>query len=138
MGKLIYVASPLTHPDPAVRQLRYEQVRDYVGKKYEEGSQNMYYSPILYSHELGELFNLPHTADFWENMDFLMLDKADELEVLGLDGWAESVGDNGETNRWHEKEGATHKLIFLNDDSSIYFCNILKKFERIFVESLVM
>jgi len=111
MGKLIYVASPLTHPDPAVRQLRFEQVRDYVGKKYEEGSQNMYYSPIMYSHEIGQLFDLPHTADFWENMDFLMLDKSDELEILTLEGWEESTGVQGEIKRWYEQSGYRYHLL---------------------------
>jgi len=107
MGKLVYVASPLTHPDPAVRQQRFEAVRDYIGKKYEEGSQDMYYSPILYSHEIGQLFNLPHLAKFWENMDFLMVDKSDEFEILALDGWEESTGVRGETDRWlsGKKEG---------------------------------
>ena len=103
MGKLIYVASPLTHPDPEVREKRYELVRDYIGKKYEEGSQDMYYSPILYSHEIGKRFKLPHTAEFWLNIDFLMLDKSDKFEVLMIDGWEESTGVQGEIKKWNEK-----------------------------------
>ncbi len=111
MGKLIYVASPLTHPDLAVRERRYELVRDYVGKKYEEGSQDMYFSPILYSHEIGKLFDLPHDAAFWRNMDTLMIDKADKFEVLMIDGWEESVGVQGEIKYWNDKVLNTERLV---------------------------
>lgn len=125
MGKLIYVASPLTHPDPIIREKRYEAVRDYVGRKFEEGSQDMYYSPILYCHEIGKLFKLPHDAAFWKNMDTLMMNKADKFEVLMLDGWEESVGVQEEIKYWNDQ------MVGLNPLSGFPFLNHAKLIEYI-------
>ena len=115
MGKLIYVASPLTHPDPAVRQRRFETVQDYVGRKFAEGSQDMYFSPIMYSHEIGKHFNLPHDAEFWKNMDHLMLSRCDKLEVLKIEGWEKSVGVRMEMDYWESLPGQRPISFIFND-----------------------
>ena len=125
-NKLVYVASPLSHTDPEVRERRYELVRDYIGRQYEEGSQDMYYSPIMYCHEIGKLFKLPHDAAFWKNMDHLMLEKADKLEILMLDGWEESIGVKGEIEHWEN---------FLNRKTkAIIGTMILMMFRRILID----
>ena len=115
-NKLVYVASPLTHSDPAIRQKRFEAVRDYIGKKYKEGNQNMHFSPILYSYEIGQLFTLPHTANFWENIDHVILSKCDKLEILTIEGWDTSVGVQMEMAYWNTLPGQ-RPIFYVPSDS---------------------
>ena len=91
---MIYIASPYTHADPAVRQQRFENVCHYVAKRMLEGA--IVYSPIAHSHPITERFNLPVTWDFWAHFDRCMIQKSDGLEVLMLDGWIRSKGVNAE------------------------------------------
>ena len=59
---VIYIASLYTHPDPAVRQRRFEDVCHYVAERMLRGA--VVYCPIAHSHPITERFNLPVTWDF--------------------------------------------------------------------------
>ena len=91
---MIYIASPYTHPDPAVRQRRYEEVAAYAARCIATGE--IVFSPIAYGHPLAALEDLPTSAGFWEKFNHGVLRRADRLRVLKMRGWYESVGVNRE------------------------------------------
>ncbi len=86
---MIYLASPYSHPDPAVRATRYQQACWHAVRLMREG--RLVYSPIVHSHPLGEL-GLPSDWPFWAEHNRDMLGVSSRLVVLALDGWDESVG----------------------------------------------
>lgn len=90
---MIYLANPDSHPDPAVRQARYEAVCRAAAKLIRLGY--VVFSPI--AHSLGMArHGLPVDWEFWERHDRRFLDACDESWVLRLDGWQESRGVQAE------------------------------------------
>lgn len=90
---MIYLATPFSDPDPAVRQLRYDQALDFVAHSFRKGY-NLY-SPIVYGFAIAKLIG---TGDwsFWEQFDLDTLSRCDELWVLKLPGWERSRGVRAE------------------------------------------
>lgn len=86
---MIYLASPYSHPDPAVRQQRFRAACRAIANMLRAGE--VVFSPIVHSHPLVE-FALPTAWSFWERIDRAHLERCDEVAVLMLDGWQESVG----------------------------------------------
>ena len=89
MPKVIYLASPYSHPDADVRKYRYEQARDatiwLINKGYRV------FSPIVYSHQLA-LAGLASDWQFWSAFDLAMIDRCDVLWILDIDGRQQSIG----------------------------------------------
>jgi hypothetical protein len=90
---MIYLASPYSHPDPAVREQRFRDACRAAVTLMRKG--RFIFSPIAHSHSLAE-FGLPGDWDFWERIDREHLWRCDRLVVLMLDGWRESVGVQAE------------------------------------------
>jgi len=90
MSGYIYLASPYTHPDPAVREERFRAVCRAAARMMREGL--AVFSPVAHSHpveiESGEV----QSGSFWKKQDVPLLRHADALYVLMLDGWGESSG----------------------------------------------
>ena len=86
---MIYVASPYSHPDRAVRTSRYDAARRHTARLACEG--RLVYSPIVHSHPLAEL-GLPGDWKFWAKHSRHMLAACREVIVLALPGWQESRG----------------------------------------------
>lgn len=86
---MIYLASPYSHPDPAIRTTRFRQVCWHAVRLMREGA--LVYSPIVHSHPLAEL-GLPGDWPFWVEHNRAMLERSDVLAVLQLPGWEESRG----------------------------------------------
>jgi len=86
---VIYLASPYSHSDPAVREQRFRDVCRGAAVLMRAG--HAVFSPIAHSHPLVE-HGLPTGWSFWERYDREHLDRCDEVVVLMLDGWEESVG----------------------------------------------
>ncbi len=90
--KLVYLASPYSHPDPFIRAERYGQVVLAAASMMAQGY--VVFSPIAHSHHVGAY--LPDgTAmdhDFWMRQDLPILDRCDLLAVLMLPGWDQSRG----------------------------------------------
>ena len=86
---MIYVASPYSHPDAAVRTARYDAARRHAARLVREG--RLAYSPIVHSHPLAEL-GLPGDWTYWAEHNRHMLAACRELVVLALPGWQESQG----------------------------------------------
>ena len=89
-NKIIYLASPYTHPERMVREIRFHKVTEYTAKLVAEG--NIVFSPISYGHLLSEFHNMPTDFEFWENFCLTFLSKCDEMYILKLEGWEESEG----------------------------------------------
>lgn len=86
---MIYIASPYSHPNPDVRQARYEAACRTAVTLLRTGQ--IIFSPIVHSHPLAA-FGLPDDWAFWGRIDRAMLEWCDEVVVLMLDGWDRSVG----------------------------------------------
>lgn len=94
MSKLIYLASPYSHPDPMVKEMRYEQALQATVELMKQG--HVIFSPIVHSHPVAVLHDFPGNWEFWKTIDEVFISKSDELWVLMLDGWKESIGVNAE------------------------------------------
>lgn len=86
---MIYLASPYSHPDPVVREERFRAACRATAALLRAGE--VVFSPIVHSHPLVG-FTLPTAWAFWERIDRVYLERCDEVVVLMLDGWNESVG----------------------------------------------
>lgn len=108
---MIYLASPYSHPDPAVRRWRYDKVCALTADLLQAGRH--VFSPIVYSHSLAERFSLPGSWDFWQRVDLEFIDRCDEVLVYQLPGWEESVGVQAEI-AYAKEQGKP--VCFLPDD----------------------
>ena len=108
---MIYLASPYSHPDPAVMQRRFEDVRAVTAALLRRGE--IVYSPIVHGHAIATAHELPTDHDFWLRHCFAMLERADNLHVLMLDGWKESKGVQAEIDWWKAHRARPWSLKFL-------------------------
>ncbi len=90
---MIYIASPYTHPEPAIREARYRAVSQKTADMLRNGVS--VFSPIVYSHALAAL-GLPSAWPFWRTFDRTIIAICSEVWVLMLPGWKESVGVQAE------------------------------------------
>jgi Domain of unknown function (DUF1937) len=97
---LTYLASPYSHPDPAVMERRYEAACKAAGYLMKQGE--CVFAPIAHSHRIGQLLGQSTDHTFWLKQDFAILDKCDEMIVLMLDGWNHSFGVAEEIKRCKE------------------------------------
>lgn len=96
---MIYLASPYTHPDPAVRETRFQAACRQAAEMFRCGIP--VFSPIAYSHAIAA-HDLPLEWDFWARFDRAFLEVCAEVWVLTLDGWRESRGVQAEIELAHE------------------------------------
>ncbi len=96
--KLWYLASPYSHKDAWVRELRFRAVARIAGRlRAEHGLAT--FCPISHSHPISkEILGLvdPTDHDFWLSWDEPFERLCDELLVAKLPGWEESRGVNRE------------------------------------------
>ncbi|HZZ80637.1 MAG TPA: DUF1937 family protein [Gemmataceae bacterium] len=90
---MIYLASPYSHPDPAIRQQRFRAACVVAAALLRAG--HTAFSPIVHGHPLIE-HGLPTDWQFWEHWGREMLVRCDGVAVLQLDGWIDSVGVQAE------------------------------------------
>ena len=87
--RVVYLASPYSHPDPRVRQARFQAACRAAAALLSAGE--IVFSPIAHSHAIAA-HGLPTAWEFWECADGELLRRCDELLVLMLPGWQESRG----------------------------------------------
>lgn len=92
-NKLYYLASPYSHPDANVQELRFQQVCEVAARLLEKGI--YVFSPIAHTHPIAA-YGLPKDFKFWKQYDELIFSRCDALIVLMLDGWVDSVGVKAE------------------------------------------
>jgi len=97
---MIYLASPYSHPDAVVRNLRYERVLFHCAEQMRAGK--VIFSPIVYGHQFA-LLGLAQTDHvWWKEFNERMMAGSEALHVLMLEGWHESNGVSHEINFAHE------------------------------------
>jgi len=91
---MIYLASPYSHPDAAVREQRFRAACRATAQLIE--ASHAVFSPIVHGHLL-VAYGLRADWLFWEPFARRHLARCDRVLVLMIDGWRESVGIAAET-----------------------------------------
>ena len=86
---MIYLPSPYSSDDPAIRQWRFEAACKATAQMLRAGL--IVWSPVIHSHPLTN-YGLPGDWQFWQSYDRAYLGASSALAVLTLDGWRESEG----------------------------------------------
>lgn len=110
----IYLASPYSHSNPAVREARFQAACRATAELMRAG--HVVLSPIVLTHPL-TAFGLPTDWSYWERCDSELLRRCDELAVLMLDGWQRSVGVKAEIKLAAE---LAKRVSFLNPENLTY------------------
>jgi len=89
----MYVSSPYSDSDPAVREHRYEAACSATAMLLRAGLAA--FSPVVHSHPLTR-HGLPGDWEFWQRYDRACLEACTGVAVLMLEGWKESKGVQAE------------------------------------------
>jgi hypothetical protein len=90
----IYLASPYSHPNALVQEMRYVAARDAVAWLLKRCI--WVYSPIVHCHHLALHESLPKGYAFWRPYNRAMLEAATALYILDIVGASTSEGVAGE------------------------------------------
>jgi hypothetical protein len=90
---VIYLASPYSHPDPLVREARFEAACRATANLVRAGQ--AVFAPVVQGRSLVR-FGVPGDWKFWQPLVSEYLARCDEVLVLQLDGWRESEGVQAE------------------------------------------
>jgi hypothetical protein len=88
--RLIYLASPYSHTDPAVREHRFQKACQAAATLMSRGV--LLFAPICHTHPIAMAGDLPKGWNFWQRYDRIMVERCEEVWVLMLVGWRESKG----------------------------------------------
>lgn len=89
--KAIYLAGPYSDNDPLVREKRYLRLLEAeYALIISEGYCVM--NPIGMCHELAKMYKMPSGYKYWQSRDRELITRCDEVYVLTMQGWKESVG----------------------------------------------
>lgn len=87
---MIYIASPYTHPEPAVRNARYVAAQAYTHELLTQAIPC--FSPIVYGHQFHLGYGAPQEMDYWQKINEHMLKHSTAVHMLLLPGWEDSAG----------------------------------------------
>ena len=90
IGKIIYLASPYSHPDKDVRHNNFVEVSKKAATLVAEG--HVVFAPITYGHTLVDFHSMPTDANFWIGFCLSFLKHSDELWVYMMPGYDVSKG----------------------------------------------
>jgi len=99
----LYLCSPYSHPNPDVREARFESANKLAAELMQAG--HIVFSPISHSHPIAH--HIPNSAcdcDFWLRQDRAFMEWCDCVVINTIDGWQESKGVLQEIE-WAEKIG---------------------------------
>lgn len=88
-----YLACPYSHPEPTIREARFEKVNQVAAGLMRKG--RIIFSPISHTHPIA-LYALPKDWQFWRQYDLVFIQLCKKVIVLMLPGWEESVGVQSE------------------------------------------
>lgn len=91
---LKYIATPYSHPDPAVRIQRFKVVTVIAARLRRRGYH--VFSPITQGHVMASAAKLPLDWDYWQEDARLALAACNGLIIVTQRGWQESVGVQAE------------------------------------------
>ena len=113
---MIYLASPYTHYKPAVMQQRFAAVRAATAALLARGE--IVYAPIVHGHAIASAHELPDDHEFWMRHCLAMLERADNLYVLQIDGWDTSRGVRAEID-WWKKHRKGIRIVYLKPEEHL-------------------
>jgi hypothetical protein len=90
---MIYLASPYSHRHAMIREQRYHDACLAAAQLLRSG-QNVF-SPIVHGHPL-VAHGLPTEWSYWEAFDRDHIRRCDQLAVLTIDGWQDSISVTAE------------------------------------------
>ena len=90
---MIYLASPYSHPDHAIREQRYRAACRATAALMRSG--HIVYAPVVHGHSLVH-YGLPTDWSFWQPSARAFIERCDELVILPLEGWESSEGMRAE------------------------------------------
>lgn len=96
--QISYLAAPYSHPDPAVVEDRISRLCRVDAKLMKAGIYTV--SPLL-KHFIVNYESLPADWNYWQGYSRALLLQVDQLIVVLLDGWQESVGVQAEIELAH-------------------------------------
>lgn len=88
--RILYLAAPYSHWDPAVRWDRHERTTRAAARLVMAG--HVVHSPITMTHAIEQRMRALQSEEFWLDFDKPFMAMCEELVVLGLPGWRESKG----------------------------------------------
>lgn len=91
---MIYLAGPYSHDDQNIREQRFEALTKKAAQLMIDG--HVVFSPITHGHTIAERHELPLSFEWWATQCLGMLNVAERLIILRLDGYVESIGVNAE------------------------------------------
>jgi hypothetical protein len=94
LDRVLYLASPYTHDDPAVRSARAREVARVAGRLIASG--RMVYSPISHGVPIEASGEMAGHYEAWRRHNRNMIARCNDFAVLALPGWRESTGIVGE------------------------------------------
>lgn len=111
--KFIYLASPYSHPDPAVREGRYVAACRKTAQYARKGI--AVFAPIVHSHPVAAYMEPEQCMDFdlWMKLDLPILKDAHEMHILCIEGWRTSRGVTREIE-FADSLGIPVKQVFLD------------------------
>jgi len=106
---MIYLASPYSHEDPAVREKRYHAAMEATARLINNGIHII--SPIVHGHAMAEKHNMKGDFQFWNEYCIDMMLMCESILVLKLPGWQNSIGVTAEI-----KEARKHGIYVMYMD----------------------
>lgn len=91
-SKLVYIASPYTHPDVFIREERYRAVVFLCGRLMNQYPDTTFFSPIVHAHFISTQCIIPVEWEYWAKQDECMISRCEEVWVFCISGWNSSVG----------------------------------------------
>lgn len=98
---MIFISAPYSHKEKNVENERYKHICHYAA--YLFSNNKLVLSPVMIGHPCLDFAKLPGDFAFWKNYSIELLSKCDELHVLQLDEWKESIGVTYEIGYANEK-----------------------------------
>lgn len=121
--RIVYLAAPYTHPDPAVRQERWLEASRAAA--WLMGVGHSVISPISMGHPVGVMGAEGDWAA-WQHTCLAMLDAANVLFVLDIDGWKDSTGVRAEACHALKSGKPIWQLARRPHDDVSYYINPLR------------
>jgi len=117
-GKLVYLASPYTHLNHAVREARFVEACFFNGWVMNHQPGIFFYSPIVHCHPISMRCELPGEWEFWASFDECLISRCQELWILCIPGWTKSTGVKAE-RKIAEKFGIPIRFVVLHPEFPI-------------------
>jgi hypothetical protein len=87
---LVYLSSPYSHDDPAVREERYHAAMATAASLVQKNF--FVISPIVHWHSVALAHQLPTDFEFWKLYNEELIKRCDAVFLLAIPGWEDSVG----------------------------------------------